>query len=81
MTVDIPAGDPGWSGSDPARGRFKWRGDLNGVTRINWIDRPTKGVLRLLVGGRAVPGASALDAGQAIDATLTIDGQCEEQTF
>jgi len=36
VDVTIPASDPDWLGSNPARGSYKWRGDgtLAGLRRV-----------------------------------------------
>jgi hypothetical protein len=81
VTIDIPAGDPGWADSNPAKRKFKWKGDIGGISRVKVIDRPGQGVIKLVVVGRDVPGASAIDDEQTVDATLTLDQQCVDQTF
>jgi hypothetical protein len=78
--VDIPAGDPGWAESQPAKGRYKWSGALNGIIRVKAIDRTARdGTWRILVLGRAVPGAAGIDVEQPVDIGLTIDGACAGQ--
>jgi Trypsin/Bacterial pre-peptidase C-terminal domain len=75
--VQIPPGDPGWAESQPAKRRYKWRGALNGVTRVKAIDRTARnGTWKILVVGKAVPGAGAIDVAQPVDISLTIDGAC-----
>jgi hypothetical protein len=82
VTVAIPPGDPGWAFSDPARGRYKWTGDIGGVTRIKAIDRTErKGIWKLVVVGNAVPGGGALNLDLPVQATLTLDGICTTTTF
>ena len=41
IEVTIPATDPGWAGSNPARGSYKWRGDgtLAGLRRVTVKDQ------------------------------------------
>lgn len=82
VTVDIPAGDPGWAKSKPERGRYKWSGSLNGITRVKAINRTAKkGVWKVIVVGEAVPGTSGIDLDQPVDVTLTLDGACTSTTF
>ncbi len=76
VTVDIPAGDPGWQRSNPERGRFKWRGDRNGIRTIRAIDRSAtrRGAWIITVGGREVPGASSIDLRkQVVDVEATVE--------
>jgi hypothetical protein len=82
VTVDVPPGDPGWADSQPAKGRYKWRGDLNGVSRIKAIDRTARnGTWKIIVIGSDVPGTGGFDDEQPIDIELTVDGACTEETF
>ena len=82
LTIDIPANDPGWAKSKPERGRYKWIGSMNGITRVKAIDRSVKtGAWKIIVIGKAVPGASAIDANQPVDIGLTIDGVCTTTTY
>jgi hypothetical protein len=82
VTVDIPAGDPGWATSKPERGRYKWMGALNGITRVKAIDRTAKkGIWKIVVVGGTVPGASGMNLELPLDITLTIDGACTATTF
>jgi hypothetical protein len=81
VSVTSPANDPGWHDSDVARRKFRWRGNLGGVTRIKVIDRPGQGVLRLIVVGKHVPGTASIDDDLAVDASLTFDEKCVDQTF
>jgi hypothetical protein len=82
LTVDIPANDAGWVESRPLKGRYKWTGNLNGITRVRAVDRSaTQGVWRIVVVGKAVPGGAAIDILQPVDITLTIDSVCTTTTF
>jgi Trypsin/Bacterial pre-peptidase C-terminal domain len=82
LSVDIPANAPGWESSRPARGRFKWKGDLNGVSRIKAIDRTAqKGIWKVVVIGKQVPGAGAFNLAQPVELTLTVDGVCTTTTY
>ena len=75
--VSIPANDPGWQRSVPSRGRYLWSGNVNGIERIKAIDRTfSNGTWRIIVTGRAVPGAGALDASQPLHPALTIGSAC-----
>ena len=77
ISVDIAPGDPGWAESQPAKGRYQWSGALNGVTRIKAVDRTARnGTWKILVVGKAVPGAGDIDVDQPVDISLTIDGAC-----
>jgi hypothetical protein len=77
VSVDIPPGDPGWAESQPAKGRYKWSGALNGVIRVKAIDRSARnGTWKIIVVGKAVPGAGGIDVEQPVDISLTIDGTC-----
>lgn len=82
VTIDIPAGDPGWASSRPDRGRYKWTGFIDGVTRIKAVDRTAKkGSWSIIVIGDTVPGAGGINTALPVQATLTIDGACTESTF
>lgn len=82
LTVDIPANSTGWESSRPLKGRYKWKGALNGVTRIKAIDKTVKtGTWKVIVVGKQVPGAGAINPAQPVDVTLTIDGVCTTTTY
>jgi hypothetical protein len=82
VTVDIPPGHPGWAASKPDRGRYKWMGALNGITRIKAINRTEKkGIWKVIVVGDSVPGAGGINVDAAVDVTLAIDGVCTSTTF
>ena len=77
VSIDIAPGDPGWAESQPAKGRYKWSGALNGITRFKAIDRTARnGTWKIIVVGKAVPGAGGIDVEQPVDISLTIDGAC-----
>jgi hypothetical protein len=81
VTVDIPALDAGWATSVPERGRFKWKGLLDGVKLVKLTDQTaTRGVWKALVAGRLVPGAGGIDLADPtpIDVQLTADGACAQ---
>jgi hypothetical protein len=80
--VELAANAPGWEGSRPDRGRFKWKGALGGLTRIKLIDRTAKtGTIKVIVIGKDVPGAGVIDTDQPLDITLTVDGVCTTTTY
>jgi len=82
VSVDIPANDPGWFASVASHGRYRWRGNRNGITRIKAVDRSARtGTWKIIVVGTAVPGASAIDSSQPLDLRLTIDQACTRTTF
>jgi len=82
VTVDIPANDPGWAMSRPTKGRYLWSGDLNGIRRVKAIDHTVKdGTWKILVAGKAVPGASGIDVKQPVVYTLTVGAACTTTTF
>jgi hypothetical protein len=82
VTLEIPAGDPGWWTSRPDKGRYAWRGNLNGVTRIQLIDRSERsGIWKIIIIGKSVPGAADFDLEQPVDIHLGFDGQCTDDTF
>ena len=61
VRISIPAGDAGWSKSKPSRGKFQWKGSVDGITAVKLTRKASKGVWKLLVKGRNVPGAGNLD--------------------
>ena len=64
VSLDIPALDPGWAKSKPAKGKYVWKGSIGGFMRVKVIDKTfAKGWIRVQVKGRFVPGASAIDTG------------------
>jgi hypothetical protein len=78
VSVSIPALDPGWERSNPAKGRYLWKGDIGGITRVKLIDRTaTKGIWKWHVKGKAVPGADLLNVINFFaDVEMTADGVC-----
>jgi hypothetical protein len=82
VTVDIPADDAGWAASNPARGNYKWKGSLNGITRVTANDRSARSNMwKVVVGGTAVPGAGVIDVSQPVNVQLTIDHACTRTIF
>lgn len=82
ITLDVPANDPGWIKSKPDKGRYKWTGELAGLTRAKAVDRSERqGIWKLLVVGRDVPNAGAFDIDQPIAVRLTLDGRCTDDSF
>ncbi|MGH7786470.1 MAG: hypothetical protein ACRERC_06355, partial [Candidatus Binatia bacterium] len=82
LTIDIPAGDAGWIPPRPGHRRFKWAGDHDGVTRIVAVDRSAvSGLWKVILVGRAVPGAAGIDADLPIEAELTIGSACMRDVF
>lgn len=77
VTVTIPAGHAGWAKSKPDRGRFVWKGSRSGITRVKLIHKRAQGFWKLIVKGRDVPGAGALDViTYFADVQATIGGTC-----
>ena len=82
VTVAVPAGDPGWSPSQPDRGRFKWKGDSGGLTRVRVIDRSaTTGRWKVIVLGENVAGAGAIDMDQPVNVELHMGPACAQDVF
>jgi hypothetical protein len=82
VSMAIPANSSGWETSKPERGRFRWKGNLNGITRIKAIDRTAKtGTWKVIVIGNQVPGAGAFNLAQPVELTLTIDAVCTTTTY
>jgi hypothetical protein len=78
VSVDLPAYGAGWDRSRPERGKYKWRGLLGGIKLVKVIDRSVKkGIWRIRVKGKEVPGAELIDVVSAFaDVELTMDGSC-----
>ena len=82
LTIAVPPGDPGWVKSVPARGRYLWRGNLGGISRIKLIDRSDRqGIWKVVINGAKVPGAAAFDRTAPIDVRFTVDGRCTDDAF
>jgi hypothetical protein len=80
LTVTVPANDPGWASSKPARGRYKWVGTQNGITHVKAIHSAKTDMWKIVVIGKAVPGAGSIDVSQPVDIELTIAGACTTTT-
>lgn len=77
VTVTIPAGDPGWSRSRPERGRYIWKGSRDGIRNVRLIHRRSAGYWKVVVKGREVPGAGALDVISFFaDVQTNVGGTC-----
>jgi hypothetical protein len=79
VDVTIPANDPGWVGSNPARGSYKWRGDgtLAGLRRVTVKDQSaSRGRLEFRFSGRGPLAVST--AGARV--TLIAGGVCVAST-
>jgi hypothetical protein len=82
LTFEVPASDPGWFKSKPEKGRYKWIGALDGLTRAKLVDRTVRqGIWKFIVVGRDVPGAGAFDVDQPIAVRFTLDGRCTDDSF
>jgi len=84
VNIVIAALDAGWVKSKPEKGRYLWKGDLDGLRRIKAIDRSDKnGEWKIIVKGKAVPGAGGIDLFDPtlIDVQLTMDGVCTETSY
>jgi hypothetical protein len=83
VTVDIPPGDPGWVRSKPERGRYRWRGLLDGIKSIRVVDKSLrKGVWVIKIRGRGVPGAGLIDViTKYADVQVTMDGVCAQGEY
>jgi hypothetical protein len=83
VVVDIPALDPGWERSKPEKGRYKWKGLLNGIKKIALTDKtPQKGIWKVRVVGKEVPGAELIDViTEFADIEMTMDGVCGGGTY
>jgi hypothetical protein len=84
LTISIPANDPGWARSRPDRGRFRWTGLHDGVTRVAAVDRTLRnGTWKLVVAGGAVPGVAGFSVDVPIDVTVSMGaaGACATATY
>jgi hypothetical protein len=84
VAVSIPASDPGWLRSRPEKGRYVWKGQLNGITRVKALDKTaTHGFWKLQVKGRDVPGAAGIDLldPTLIEVLVLIDQVCTDLVF
>jgi hypothetical protein len=62
VSLEVPPFDPGWFRSKPEKRKFIWKGLIGGIQRIKVIDKTlSNGMIRLLVMGKAVPGAASMD--------------------
>jgi secreted trypsin-like serine protease len=76
VAAAVPGGT-GWERSKPAKGKYLWKGDHNGLRRIVMRDRSaTTGYWKILVKGRYVDGSGDLDLFEFIDVNLTTGGTC-----
>ena len=82
VTTTIPA-LVGWESSRPDRGRYLWRGDASGVTKVKIRDKSaTLGIISVQLSGKFVPDADTLDViNFYADVELTMDGHCGGGTY
>lgn len=84
VTASVPALHPGWAKSKPDKGKYKWKGDLGGIRVVKTIDRSaSKGIWRVLVKGKQVPGAQDISLADPTEITveLDIDSACVAEAF
>lgn len=81
VTVTIPTNDPGWSKSDPARGRYRFKGDgsIDGIRRVKFQYRGA--YWSVLLKGKTVPGAGSITPQNILDFRMTVDGTCHLETW
>jgi hypothetical protein len=79
IDVVIPTLDPGWDRSKPEKGRYKWKGLVDGVKRILVKDQSEKkGRIRIKILGKEVPGADVLTT-TPVTVEISLDGECVGQ--
>jgi hypothetical protein len=78
-TMTIPADDPGWRGSKPARGVWKWRGRRDGLRKVV-LQRRRSGAWSVSVNGKDVPGAGSV-AISGLVVRLRSDWVCGEKRY
>jgi hypothetical protein len=78
VTVNIPALDIGWVKSKPLKGKWLWKGLLNGIKKVKLVDKTLKkNIWKVLVVGKEVPGAELIDVISGFaDIEMTMDGIC-----
>lgn len=77
VSIEIPPLDPGWSRSKPDKRKFIWKGQIEGIQRIKVIDKTaSNGTMRLLVKGKAVPGAATLNLLSPFEIQTYFDTAC-----
>lgn len=81
VQVTIPPNDPGWAGSRPRDGLFRWRGLALGVRRITLQARTRgSGWWRILIDGQDVLGAPTLGF-NALRFTIGFGSRCALKAF
>lgn len=84
FTIQTPAQQSYWSKSKPAKGRYIWVGDVNGLRKIKVTDRSAKsGLWKIVVKGREVPDADTVDPNSPpeIDISLTMGASCADGVY
>lgn len=84
VSISIPSLDEGWAKSRPERGKYKWKGDIDGVRVVKVIDQSEKkGTIRVIVVGKGVDGADGIDVTDPtlILAELTMDTGCASEEY
>jgi len=76
LDLSVPDFDRGWKRSKPEKGRYKWKGNVNGIRRVRIFDRvAARGFTKVVVIASGVSGATAL-AVATTTSEVDIDGTC-----
>jgi len=79
LDLSVPDFDHGWQRSKPEKGRYKWKGNVDGIRRIKVFDRvAARGFTKVVVRAVGVPVAAALAVGTTTT-EVDIDGTCVTQ--
>ena len=80
----VPSGDPGWERSRPDRGKYRWKGSSDGLSRIKVIDKSARRDRWIMaIKGREVPGADGIEFldPTTIDVEVTVGDHCVGLSF
>ncbi|MCW5890472.1 MAG: trypsin-like serine protease [bacterium] len=78
-TMTIPADDPGWRGSKPNRGLWRWRGRTDGLRKVV-LQRRRSGTWSVAVAGRDVPDAETVGL-EGLVVRVRSDWVCGEKRY
>lgn len=78
-TMTIPADDPGWRTSKPARGLWRWRGRTDGLRKVV-LQRRRSGAWSVAAAGRDVPGAETVGV-RGLVVRVRSDWVCGEKRY
>jgi hypothetical protein len=81
IVLEVPPADPGWERSKPSRGKWQWKGSIDGLVKVSAREKLSKFRWQIKVKGSEVAQAENLNLDQTIAVRVTIADVCTEDAY